>query len=452
LFDLDLHPSLARAVAQLGFTDPTPIQRAAIPPALAGRDVVASAATGTGKTAAFMLPIVQKLMPNPRGGTRALVLTPTRELAAQIDAHLRALAQYTRVRGAAVYGGVAMGPQQRAFRERVDVLVATPGRLLDHLERPYARLDALEVLVLDEADRMLDMGFIPAIRKILERVPKARQTLLFSATMPGEIAALVREVTRDPVTISLATGRAAPAAGVRQAAYPVAATGKTDLLLALLKDGSIRNALVFTRTKRRADRLAHSLGRAGVDAGLIHGGRSQAQRTHALAGFKCGRSRVLVATDVAARGIDVDRLSHVVNYDVPAAAEDYVHRVGRTARASETGDALTFVAPEEEGAFRAVERAIGTRVPRLRMDGAAAPEHTPRVEAAHAPAAPPRRPVHPTISKRRIPWDAKPRTSEAHAQPRTERTADGPTHRELRAARRKARPQAPWHRRARSHA
>jgi len=364
----DLHPDLLRAVDALGYTLPTPIQKDAIPPAIAGRDVFACAMTGSGKTAAFMLPILQRLLSRAavNNGTRVLVLAPTRELAAQIDEHRRLLGRFTRIGGAVVVGGVSMGPQETALRRGTEVLVATPGRLLDHLQRGTARLGLIETLVLDEADRMLDMGFLPDIRRILKYVPVARQTLLFSATMPPEIVALARELLCQPVMLDIERP-SAPAVGVSHAAYPVASELKLPLLVALLGQPGVRNALVFTRTKHRANRLADGLSRRGVAADRIHGNRSQAQRTQALAAFKDGRCRVLVATDIAARGIDVTGLSHVVNFDVPPAPEDYIHRVGRTARAEAVGDALTLVSPAEEGDLRSIERAVGTRIPRVTL-------------------------------------------------------------------------------------
>jgi ATP-dependent RNA helicase RhlE len=329
-----------------------------------GRDLLASAMTGSGKTAAFLLPIVQRLIDRPRGTTRALVLTPTRELAAQILEDLNDLAVHTPVTGAAIFGGVSMGPQEHAFRTGVDVLVATPGRLLDHFRAPYAKLPGIEILVLDEADRMLDMGFLPDIRRVLRHLPSRRQTLFFSATMPAPIVTLAREMLDRPVTISLER-KSAPAVGITQAVYPVTQDLKAALFLALLQRKEIGEALVFTRTKHRANRLQTFLVERGIKAERIHGNRSQAQRTDALAGFKEGRYRVLVATDIAARGIDVEELGHVVNFDVPTAPEDYIHRVGRTARAEATGDAFTFVAPEEEAELRSIERAIGRRLPRI---------------------------------------------------------------------------------------
>jgi len=365
---LGLHADLLRGVRELGFTRPTPIQEAAIPPALAGRDVLAGAMTGSGKTAAFVLPILHRLAARPRGTTRALVLTPTRELAAQIAEHLEALAVHTPLSGAAVFGGVGMGPQEHALRRGADVIIATPGRLLDHFRFPYARLHGLEVLVLDEADRMLDMGFLPDIRRILRHLPAKRQTLFFSATLPPPIVALARQMLHDPATIDIER-KAAPAVGITHAAYPVSAELKSALLVELVKRGEIRSVLAFTRTKHRANRLADYLLRHGVSAGRIHGNRSQAQRTQALGSFKEGRFPVLVATDIAARGIDIDALSHVVNFDVPSSPEDYVHRVGRTARAEAKGDAFLFVAPEEETNLRDIERAIGRRFPRVTLPG-----------------------------------------------------------------------------------
>ncbi len=361
---LQLDPSLLLALKELGYTRPTPIQLDSIPPGLEGRDLLACAMTGSGKTAAFLLPIIQRLLSRPRGATRALVLTPTRELAAQIVESLDALAVHTPITGAAVFGGVGMGPQEHAFRTGVDILVATPGRLLDHFRMPYAKLDKLEYLVLDEADRMLDMGFLPDIRRILKHLPVKRQTMLFSATMPTEIAGLARDMLKDPVTINVQRA-AAPAVGITQAIYPIGREQKAALLLTLLQRGDMNQALVFTRTKHRSDRLCKFLVRHGINAERIHGNRSQAQRTAALAGFKSGAHRVLVATDIAARGIDVEALGHVLNFDVPAVPEDYIHRVGRTGRAEMTGEAFTFVSPDEEADLRNIERAIGKRLPRV---------------------------------------------------------------------------------------
>ena len=365
-----LHPELLAGIAALGFVRPTAIQTDAIPPAMAGRDVLACAMTGSGKTAAFLLPILNQLMGRPRdaahAATRALVLTPTRELATQIVDELRALAVRTRITGAAVIGGVGMGPQEQAFRRRVDVIVATPGRLLDHLAQPYATLDRIEHLVLDEADRMLDMGFLPDIRRVLSYLPAKRQTLFFSATMPAPIKQLSASLIHNPATINLER-RSAPAVGITQAIYPVAQELKSALLLALLQRNVMGQALVFTRTKHRTNRLWAYLDRAGINVGRIHGQRSQPQRTQALDAFKQGQCRVLVATDIAARGIDIEALGHVVNFDVPAAPDDYIHRVGRTARAELTGEAFTFAAPEESDQVRGIERAIGKSLPRITL-------------------------------------------------------------------------------------
>lgn len=366
--EFQLHPNLLRAVEALGFAEPTPIQIDAIPPAMAGKDVLACAMTGSGKTAAFGLPILHHLLGRPRGTTRALIVTPTRELAAQIVEHLDALAAHTKITCAAVFGGVGAGPQERAFRAGVDIIVATPGRLLDHFQYPYAKLDALEILVLDEADRMLDMGFLPDVRRVLAHIPRKRQTLFFSATLPEPIVVLSREMLNAPVRINIER-KSMPAVGVRQSIYPVAQDLKTHLLLALLRSGAVTSAIVFTRTKHRANRLSEFLERRGVDAVRIHGNRSQVQRTEALKGLKEGRIKVLVATDIAQRGIDVEGLTHVINFDVPHVPDDYIHRVGRTARAGALGDAFTFVSPEEEGDLRAIERAVGKRLPRVKVDG-----------------------------------------------------------------------------------
>jgi ATP-dependent RNA helicase RhlE len=365
---LALHADLLRGIKELGFTRPTPIQEQAIPPAASGRDLLASAMTGSGKTAAFLLPILHRVMGKPRGVTRALILTPTRELATQIHAHMEELAVHTPVSGASVFGGVGMGPQEHAFRSGADIIVATPGRLLDHLRRPYARLQGLEILVLDEADRMLDMGFLPDVRRILRHLPAKRQTLFFSATMPREIVELSRDMLHNPVTIHIER-KLAPAAGITHAIYPVPRELKAALLLELLRQNTIADVIVFTRTKHRADRLAAYLGNHRIQAARIHGNRSQAQRTEALAGFKAGRHRVLVATDIVARGIDVESLGHVVNFDVPADPGAYVHRVGRTARAEATGTAFTLVSPDEEADLRGIESALGQRLPRVTLPG-----------------------------------------------------------------------------------
>jgi ATP-dependent RNA helicase RhlE len=409
---LKLHPHLLQGIKELGFTRPTPIQADAIPPGLEGRDLLACAATGSGKTAAFLLPIIHRLMDKRRGTTRALVLTPTRELAAQILEDLEDLAVHTPVTGAAVFGGVGMGPQEHAFRSGVDVMIATPGRLLDHFRMPYASLAGLEVLVLDEADRMLDMGFLPDITRVLKHLPAKRQTLFFSATMPPPIAALSRQMLRNPVLINQER-QAAPAAGITQAVYPVPQELKPALLLELLQRDHMEEVLVFTRTKHRANRLTDFLGRRGIPVERIHGNRSQPQRTAALAGFKSGRYRVLVATDIAARGIDIEELGHVVNFDVPLVPEDYIHRVGRTGRADAVGDAFTFVSPEEEGDLRAIERAVGKRLPRVTL---------PDFDYSAKPAGALEIPIAERIAQIR----AKKAEDRVRAQAKAERKAAGP--------------------------
>jgi ATP-dependent RNA helicase RhlE len=350
---------------------------------MSGRDLLACAQTGSGKTVAFLLPVLHRLLAAPRRTTRVLILTPTRELAAQVLEDFRGLAKHTSITGAAIFGGVGMGPQEQAFRRGAHVIVATPGRLLDHLSRPYAKLDDVDHLVLDEADRMLDMGFLPDIKRILGRVPAKRQTLFFSATMPAEIGRLAADMLKNPVTIALQR-QSAPAAGITQAVYPVSQHLKANLLVELLKRGVMPQALVFTRTKHRANQLAEHLSNSGIKAERIHGNRSQGQRTQALAGFKSGRYSVLVATDLAARGIDIDALSHVINFDVPAAPDDYIHRVGRTGRAEMTGEAFTFVAPAEEADLRAIERAVRTTIPRATVPDFDYRASAPPLEKSHA--------------------------------------------------------------------
>jgi ATP-dependent RNA helicase RhlE len=364
----NLHPKLLQALGDLGFTAPTPIQKIAIPPLMEGRDVLGAAATGSGKTAAFLLPILHALIDKPRGKTRALVLAPTRELAAQIVEHFNALAAHTHLKAAAVYGGVGMEPQVRAFERGVDLIAACPGRLLDHFQYPYARLEHLEYLVLDEADRMLDMGFLPDVRRILKALPARKQTLLFSATMPQPIVHLSKEMLKDPVALNIER-KSAPAAGIRHAVFPVPEELKKYMLLQLLTRPEAKSVLAFTRTKHRANRLADFLDKNGVTCERIHGNRTQMQRTEALKGFKAGRYQVLVATDIAARGIDVEALGIVLNFDVPNIPEDYIHRAGRTARAELTGDAYTLVSPGEEGDLRSIERHIGKPFTRQKLEG-----------------------------------------------------------------------------------
>ncbi|MBI4227515.1 MAG: DEAD/DEAH box helicase, partial [Candidatus Omnitrophica bacterium] len=355
---LRLHPHLLKGIHELGFIRPTPIQAQAIPHVLAGRDVIGCAQTGTGKTAAFVLPILHRLLRGASGKhVRALIIAPTRELALQSMEHLKALSRYVHLKGEAIFGGVPMQPQITALARGVDIISATPGRLLDHIYSGRIDFVSLEVLVLDEADRMLDMGFLPDIDKILRLLPPKRQNLLFSATMPPEILALTREILHDPVTIQVGH-RSAPAVGIRHAVYPVPRHLKTELLVELLRGEGMTSVLVFARTKRSADRLARDLQRHGVRVSLLHGDRSQGQRLHALEQFRYGNAQVMVATDIAARGIDIEDISHVINFEVPNTPDDYIHRIGRTARAEATGDAFTLVAPEEEPVIREIEQAL----------------------------------------------------------------------------------------------
>jgi ATP-dependent RNA helicase RhlE len=380
---LGLSPVFLRAVREQGFTVPTPVQAGSIPPALQGRDVLASAQTGTGKTAAFGLPLLEAILPKPRRKTHALILAPTRELAAQIATHLTALAKHTPIRIAAIYGGVGFGAQINAFRQGNDIIVATPGRLIDLMNQGAARLDDVTMLVLDEADRMLDMGFLPAVRKIVGKMPSRKQTLFFSATIAPEIAKLTKELLHDPVRVEIASkSLTATAEGITHTAYTVPQQSKTDLLVELLKDNNIFSAIAFTRTKARANRLAMALEKHKIPAERIHGDRSQAQRMRALDDFKRGKLRVLVATDVAARGIDIVDLGHVVNYDVPMVAEDYVHRAGRTARAEKTGDAITFVSHDEERLFRDIEKIVGRRIDREKVPNLPEPSAVSAMPAA----------------------------------------------------------------------
>ena len=361
--ELSLDAALLRGIEDLQYKEPTPVQRMAIPPALAGHDILATAPTGSGKSAAFGLPVLQALFGAPAEQTSALILAPTRELAQQITVHLRQLAKYTNIRIAPVYGGAGFGPQIQAFKRGAEVIVATPGRLIDLIQQGEARLDRVRFLVLDEADRMLDMGFLPAVKRIIAKLPRREQTMFFTATLAGNAAKLAAELLREPVRVNLAP-TAAPVETVTQSVYAVDQQKKTELLVDLLKTNEIFNAIVFTRTKARAERLAGALARHDVRAERIHGDRSQAQRTRALESFKKGRYRVLVATDVAARGIDILDLGHVINYDVPAEPADYIHRIGRTARAQKTGDAITFVSHDETDLFAQIERSLGKRVKR----------------------------------------------------------------------------------------
>ena len=368
MFDqLRLDANLLKGIHDLGFLRPTPIQAQAIPRILERRDLIGCAQTGTGKTAAFVLPILHRLLQGKSGKhVRALILAPTRELALQSMDHLKALSRYVHLKGAAIFGGVPMNPQISALERGVDIISATPGRLLDHIYSGRIDFVDLEVFVLDEADRMLDMGFLPDIKKILRLLPPKRQNLLFSATMPPEILKLTHEILTDPVTVQIGQ-RSSPAVGIRHAVYPVPRHLKTDLLVELLRGEEMTSVLVFSRTKRSAERLSHDLARRGVHVSVLHGDRSQEQRMHALEKFRMGEAQVMVATDIAARGIDVEEISHVINYDVPNSPEDYVHRIGRTARAEATGDAFTLVDKEEEPTVRDIEQALRRTLPRVTL-------------------------------------------------------------------------------------
>jgi ATP-dependent RNA helicase RhlE len=365
--ELMLAPELLRAVADAGYTTPTPIQARAIPLILRGRDIMGLAQTGTGKTAAFTLPIVQRLLGGPRRA-RALILTPTRELAVQVRESFARYAEHSGLVIVDVYGGVPLGPQEQALRAGVDVIVATPGRLLDHMERQNVAFDDLEVLVLDEADRMLDMGFAPQLNRIVADIPKYRQTLLFSATMPPEVEALARKYLRKPIVVQVGM-RTQAASTVTHAVYPVPRDRKSELLVELLRKTELDSVLVFTRTKHGADKVVRKLDSEGISSLAMHSEKSQGQRADALEQFKKGTIRVLVATDIAQRGLDIAGISHVINYDVPAQAEDYVHRIGRTGRAAATGDAFTFMAADEISMVRLIERTLGQPIPRISVPG-----------------------------------------------------------------------------------
>jgi ATP-dependent RNA helicase RhlE len=368
--ELGLHPNILKGIHDLGFTRPSPIQAEAIPHILLGKDVIACAQTGTGKTAAFVLPLLHRLLsfPAKKKGVRVLVIAPTRELALQSMDHLKDLSRHVPLKGHAIYGGVPMGPQVSALNSGLDIISATPGRLLDHIYQGRIDFGALETLVLDEADRMMDMGFLPDIQKIISMCPPKRQNLIVSATMPAEIMKLVQQICVDPVTVQIGI-KSTTAAGIRHAVYPVGQDQKPELLLRLLNDGGpkMTSVIVFTRTKSRAERLGQMMERAGITTSVIHGDRSQIQRSRALDYFKQGKTQLLVATDVAARGIDVKDISHVINFDVPQSPEDYIHRSGRTARAETTGDSFCLVAPEEEEMVRDIERVINQRLPRVTL-------------------------------------------------------------------------------------
>jgi ATP-dependent RNA helicase RhlE len=363
---LGLSPKALEGVRASGYTDPTAIQLRAIPIIMSGRDLIGSAQTGTGKTAAFALPIISRL--DRRGALRALVLEPTRELAAQVETAIRDYGRFTELRTAVVYGGTGYGRQDQMLRKGVDILVATPGRLLDQMQRGMVRLNHVEILVLDEADRMLDMGFLPDVRRIVERCPRTRQTMLFSATIPPEIERLCQWALRNPETVEIGHRRS-PAETVTHALYPVASDQKEELLEELLERTDYDQVLIFCRTKHGADRVARRLHHQGHAVAVLHSNRTQREREQALNGFRNGRYEVMVATDIAARGIDIEQISHVINYDVPHHPEDYVHRIGRTGRAQAVGDAFTIMTAEDLQEIAAIEHFIGQKVPRVKLEG-----------------------------------------------------------------------------------
>lgn len=384
----DFHPSIAAGITDAGYVTPTPIQAQAIPEVIQGHDVMGLAQTGTGKTAAFVLPILERLLKGPRGVVRALIVAPTRELAEQIHEAIVSLGKHTRLRSVTVYGGVSINPQIHKLRGQAEIVVACPGRLLDHINQRTINLSHVEVLVLDEADRMFDMGFLPDIRKIIKHIPVKRQTLLFSATMPDDIRKLAHDILNTPVTIQV--NPPAPANTVAHALYPVEQHLKTALLFELLRHTDTDSVLIFTRTKHRAKRVGQQLEKAGYKAASLQGNMSQNQRQAALDGFRDGSYQVLVATDIAARGIDVSSISHVINYDIPSTADAYTHRIGRTGRAAKTGDAFTFISREDEDMVRTIERVIGEKIERRTLEGFDYKKQAPARDAEFA--RPPREP------------------------------------------------------------
>jgi ATP-dependent RNA helicase RhlE len=365
---LNLAPNFLRGVQAMGYTEPTPIQLRAIPVVLSGKDLVASAQTGTGKTAAFALPVLTLLGTHKKGGPRVLVLEPTRELAAQVETAFRDFGRFSDIRATVLHGGVGYGRQRSELRAGTDIVVATPGRLMDFLQEGELSLGAIEVLILDEVDRMLDMGFIHDVKRVVQKCPAKRQTLFFSATVPPEIAAVASFALRDPVRVEIGVSRSVTTL-ITHAIYQVHQEQKFELLLALLASIDFNSVLVFSRTKHGADRIARRLREANHSVAVLHANRSQNQRMEALEGFRSGRYEVMVATDIAARGIDVAGVSHVINYDVPENPEDYVHRIGRTGRAQAVGDAFTLATPENSSDVRAIERFIGQEIPRLKLEG-----------------------------------------------------------------------------------
>ncbi len=386
--NFNFNPRVAAGVKSAGYVKPTPIQTEAIPKALQGHDVMGLAQTGTGKTAAFVLPILERLIEGPRGRVRALIVAPTRELAEQIHVEIGRLGRQTSLRSASIYGGVGIQPQIQKLRAGTEIVVACPGRLLDHISQRTVDLSHVEVLVLDEADRMFDMGFLPDIKKIIRHLPQKRQTMLFSATMPDDIRRLANEVLHAPVTVQV--GHSAPANTVTHALYPVGQHLKTALLLELLRHTDTESVLIFTRTKHRAKRLGQQIEKAGYRAASLQGNLSQNKRQEALDGFRKGSYQILVATDIAARGIDVSTISHVINYDMPDTSDAYTHRIGRTGRAAKTGDAFTFVTSEDEPLVRSIERVLGEKIERRTLDGFDYKKAAPARDAEFA--RPPRQP------------------------------------------------------------
>jgi ATP-dependent RNA helicase RhlE len=379
---LNLAPNFLKGVQAMGYTEPTPIQLRAIPAVLSGKDLIASAQTGTGKTAAFALPILTMLGIHKKEGPRVLVLEPTRELAAQVETAFRDLGRFSDIRATVLHGGVGYGRQRSELRAGTDIVVATPGRLMDFLQEGELKLNNLQILVLDEVDRMLDMGFIHDVKRIIAKCPSKRQTLFFSATVPPEIAAVASFALRDPVRVEIGAARTVTTL-ITHAIYQVQQEQKFELLEALLASIDFNSVLVFSRTKHGADRIARRLREANHSVAVLHANRSQNQRMEALEGFRSGRYEVMVATDIAARGIDVAGVSHVINYDVPENPEDYVHRIGRTGRAQAVGDAFTLATPENNSDVRAIERFIGQEIPRLKLEGfcyKAASAYPPRQE------------------------------------------------------------------------
>ncbi len=400
--DFRLDPRLERAVRESGYETPTPVQRAAIPIALKGEDLIGTAQTGTGKTAAFVLPIFQHLLTNPgdKRRTRVVVLTPTRELAEQISESFKQMGKFTKLRTASVYGGVGMNPQEQALRTGVEVIVACPGRLLDHMDRGSADLSGVEIVVLDEADRMLDMGFLPSIKRIISHLPKARQSMLFSATFAPELTRLVADSLNNPQRVDVDI--CAPPKTIAHALYPCPQHLKTSLVLKLLDQTATNSVLIFTRTKHRANRVAQQIERAGYETAALHSNKSQNQRQNALDDFRLGRCRILVATDIAARGLDVESISHVINYDIPDTADTYIHRIGRTGRMAREGDAMTLVTTQDSAVVFDIEKALGAPIERRRLEDFDYNVPPPAADESRR-AAGPRRSAKPEAGKTRQP-------------------------------------------------